>query len=250
MNRLKNKIVIFNDIKFQNLNDFSSLNEKLFFGGTFMFPSGPGLSQLHDDHVYLNALKKSTCNFFDSGLFVLLLRLKKIRVNKTSGYLFLQYFFNFLKSYNINDYLFVDPDKDNSILNTNYMKENFTTSKIKSYISPNYNCSEPKDYKLLKFIKNSKPKFIIINIAGGIQEKLAIWLYKNLDYKVSIICTGAAISFLTKSQAPINKCIDRFYLGWLTRCIYQPKIFIPRYLRAFKFLYIFFKFHKTIKIIK
>jgi N-acetylglucosaminyldiphosphoundecaprenol N-acetyl-beta-D-mannosaminyltransferase len=53
-------------------------------------------------------------------------------------------------------------------------------------------------------------------------------------YKPTIICTGAAIAFLTGRQATIPKSLDYLYLGWLSRCIFDPKRFVPRYISGFK----------------
>ena len=51
---------------------------------------------------------------------------------------------------------------------------------------------------------------------------------KNLKYKPIILCTGAALSFFTGMQAPINRFIDNFYLGWLLRIIFNPIKNFPR----------------------
>ena len=51
---------------------------------------------------------------------------------------------------------------------------------------------------------------------------------------MSIFCTGAAISFFTGDQAPILKLIDKIYLGWLTRILFNPRVFFLRYLSAIK----------------
>ena len=59
---------------------------------------------------------------------------------------------------------------------------------------------------------------------------------KNLKKKSIILCTGGAISFFTGDQAPINNFIDKFYLGWLVRLIYNPLIFIKRYIYALKLI--------------
>ena len=79
------------------------------------------------------------------------------------------------------------------------------------------------DKKLLKLVNKKKPDFIIINIGGGKQEILGLYL-KKLKNKVTILCTGGAISF-TGDQAPINNFIDKYYLGWLIRFIYNPIVF-------------------------
>ena len=78
-------------------------------------------------------------------------------------------------------------------------------------------------------------------------EKLGSWIKDNISYNAVIVCTGAAISFFTGDQAKIGKLVDKFYLGWLARCLNNPKIFVPRYLYAFKFVIIFFKFFFRIK---
>ena len=57
--------------------------------------------------------------------------------------------------------------------------------------------------------------------------------------KTIIICTGAAISFLTKVQAPINVFYDKLYLGWLIRFIHKPKSFFPRIIQSFNLIKLF-----------
>ena len=78
-----------------------------------------------------------------------------------------------------------------------------------------------------------KPNFILINIGGGTQEVLGLYLKEKLAFKPTIICTGAAISFFTKDQAPINSLIDQLYLGWFMRLIFNPLIFSKRYMPLF-----------------
>ena len=57
-----------------------------------------------------------------------------------------------------------------------------------------------------------------------------MYLKNNIKRKnVLIVCTGAAIGFLTKVQAPINIFYDKFYLGWLVRLIHKPKNYFPNY---------------------
>ena len=97
------------------------------------------------------------------------------------------------------------------------------------------------NYTAIKIIK-----IIIINIGGGIQEILGFYLKNNLKYKPMIICTGAAIAYLTKDQAPINNFIDKIYLGWLLRIIFHPSAFFPRYIYAFKLFFLVLKNKITI----
>ena len=89
---------------------------------------------------------------------------------------------------------------------------------------------------MLKHISKFKPNVILINIGGGTQEVLGSYLKSKLKFKCKIICTGAAISFFTKDQAPINDFIDKFYLGWLIRIIFNPLQFYKRYFYALKLI--------------
>ena len=104
-----------------------------------------------------------------------------------------------------------------------------------------------QDKILLQFANKIKPDYIILNLGSGVQETLGFYLKKNLKYKTKIICTGAAISFFTKDQAPINELLDKFFLGWLTRIIFKPNIFFPRYFKAFKLFKIVFMENIIIK---
>ena len=74
----------------------------------------------------------------------------------------------------------------------------------------------------MRQIKKVKPDFILTNIGGGRQEILGLYLKEQLKIKTTILCTGAAISFFTKDQAPINAMIDKLYLGWFLRLIFNP----------------------------
>ena len=85
-------------------------------------------------------------------------------------------------------------------------------------------------------MKIIKPKIILINIGGGTQEVLGLFLKTKLKFNVKILCTGGALSFLTGIQAPINNTIDKLYLGWLIRIIFNPLIFFKRYFNSFRLI--------------
>jgi UDP-N-acetyl-D-mannosaminuronic acid transferase (WecB/TagA/CpsF family) len=68
----------------------------------------------------------------------------------------------------------------------------------------------------------------MINIGGGVQERLGFYLKENLSYRPSIICVGAAIAFITGQQAAIPVWADTLMLGWFLRCLHAPKKFAPR----------------------
>ena len=114
------------------------------------------------------------------------------------------------------------------------------STKIQNFQAPIYKNSNFRDYKLLKQIKKYKPRIIIINIGGGIQEILAEFINRETNFKVSIICTGAAIGFLTGTQAPINSFLDKIYLGWFVRLIFDPKKYFTRTIKSFNLVRLFF----------
>ena len=234
--------ILFNKIKFINISkkDFPKIIKK---SGLFVFPSGPGLATINEDKKYLRSLRNSDYVFFDSGYFVLLLKiLKNIKVKKFSGYLFLKLFFKYLiKNKNVK-ILSVDPSVAHSKKNKLFfINLGINKNKVFNYISPIYNTSKIEDKNLLEITNKFKPNFIILNLGGGVQEILGLYLKDNLKVKTSIFCTGGAIAFFTGQQAPINRFFDNLYLGWFIRILFNPKIFLFRYLKAFRLIFLIIK---------
>lgn len=227
------KKVIFQKIIFYNyLGD--NLDGIINYKKLFVFPSGSGIPLINKNKEYYDALKKADYVFFDSGFFVLLLRvLKNIKVKKFSGFKFLNFFFKYLKKNKGKSVFCIDPNLKISKSNKKYFNR-IGIKKIYNYIAPVYNPEKLKDEKLLKQINKLDPDFILTNIGGGTQEVLGLYLKKNLKKKTTIFCTGGAISFFTGEQAPINPLIDRLYLGLLIRLIFNPFIFYKRFFFAFK----------------
>jgi len=213
--------------------------------GDFMVvPSGPGLSTIDFDVKYWNAIKNSDFAIPDSSLMVILARLFLWRkINKLSGPKFLRMFLkeDILQEKNV---LFsIDPSNSESIINNRYLnKIGVNIACENHYIAPYYNKVNITDKTLIEFLEGLelKPKFILINLGGGVQERLGFYIKKNLSYKVGIICTGAAIAFETREQARIPRWIDDMYLGWFARILQDPTSFSFRYLKAFRLVYVFY----------
>ena len=230
---MKNNIIIFKGIKFYNYS-FAKIVSKIDKGGYLVAPAASALSGINGNKKYHESLKKSNVAIFDSGFFCILLRIfKGKKINKLSGYFFLKKFLsmNFKKK---TKFLSIDPTVADSKINKLYLRSK-NIKNVKSYIAPQYKFNNVRDQKLIKLIKKYKPKYIIINIGGEIQEILGLYIKNNINYKISIICTGAAIAFLTKRQAPINDIIDKFYLGWLARILFNPR---KSLIRTIKSLYL------------
>jgi N-acetylglucosaminyldiphosphoundecaprenol N-acetyl-beta-D-mannosaminyltransferase len=219
-------------------------------GGLIVVPSAPGLATIREDIVYYKALKNSSFAIFDSGyLRLLLLILKGIKVNKISGLKLLKGVLSEISFYKSGEIFLIDPSLCESNSNRELLKTyNHNLSKDSQYIAPIYKESFVEDKRLLNLLVKKKPKLIIINLGGGLQEKVGTYIYKNIShfnnqdaYQPTILCTGAAIAFLTGHQAKIPDLADRLHLGWALRCISSPKKFVPRYLRAFKLIFIVLK---------
>jgi N-acetylglucosaminyldiphosphoundecaprenol N-acetyl-beta-D-mannosaminyltransferase len=193
--------------------------------GYLVAPAASSLSQINNNIIYRKSLQQSTVAIFDSGFFCLcLIFIKFLKFRKFSGFKFLNFFFNDenLKKKKI---LSLDPCEIDMKLNKNYIKSK-KFKLLRNYICPIYNKKKIVDINLLNLINKYKPDFVIINIGGEVQEPLALYIKNNSSCRPVSICTGAAISFFTGSQAKITDFIDNFYLGWFARILHNPKYFI------------------------
>ena len=230
------KKISFKGIKFYSAN-YDQIKNKFDNGGVLVAPAASALANIEIDNLYFSSLKKSNIAILDSGFFCILLRLFKFeKVKKLSGFLFLK---NFLDEYKNKDkILFIDPSKSSNRKNYKFLRSKKIFN-YKTYIAPKYN-RNISDPILLRLVNSYKPKYIIMNIGGGAQEPLAIFLRDRVKFKVCIMCTGAAIAFMTGEQAPINKFIDKIYLGWLARILWNPNLYLGRILKSFKIIKFFF----------
>ncbi len=203
-------------------------------GGLVVMPSGPNLADLPFEPEYQEAVMKSDLVLLDSGFlkFVWWLRMRE-RLPRNSGLKFLIKLVSDLEFLKEHGSFWVMPSEEESMLNKVWLKNRGIALEDEDcYVSPIYARGQIEDQTLKDILLNKRPRFIVINIAGGVQEKLGYYLRCELDYKPTIICTGAAIAFLTGKQAAIPPWADRYYLGWLLRCIKAPNQYIPRYWKA------------------
>jgi N-acetylglucosaminyldiphosphoundecaprenol N-acetyl-beta-D-mannosaminyltransferase len=193
--------------------------------GYLVAPAASSLSQIHNNIIYRKSLQQSTAAIFDSGFFCLcLILIKFLKFRKFSGYKFLNFFLND-KNLKKKKILSLDPSENDMKLNNYYIKSK-KFQYLRNYVCPIYNKKKIVDINLLNLINKYKPDFVIINIAGEVQEPLALYIKNNSSCRSVSICTGAAISFFTGSQAKITDFIDNFYLGWLARILHNPKYLI------------------------
>jgi N-acetylglucosaminyldiphosphoundecaprenol N-acetyl-beta-D-mannosaminyltransferase len=218
---------------------YSKAIDLLSNGGLMIVPSAPSLAIIKTDKHYLESLQASDFAIPDSGLMVLILKLVyKINLNKLSGLAFLNLFFSDCVKDENPELFLVEPTPKDHVANEDYFnKIGINYDPAYYYVAPIYKDNVIKDYGLLKQLEEQKPKTIIINLGGGVQEKLGYFLKENLSYKPVIICTGAAIAFLSGRQANIPDWGDKLYLGWLFRCLSNPRRFVPRYFKSIKLIF-------------
>ena len=211
-------------------------------GGFLVAPSGPGLaSDLTKSSVYREALGSANIVLADSGLLYLWSRyFQKKSIQRISGLLFLKSLLN-RQNWVSEKTMWVMPTACEAVASINWLNDCFpeSPSKREVYLAPIYPKSGMiEDTELLSQIESSRPKYILIQLGGGTQERLGLYLRQQLSYTPAIICTGAALAFLSGQQAWIPMWADRLFIGWLFRCFHQPKIFVPRYLKAFRLIYL------------
>ena len=218
--------------------DIRQVIEKVKNGGLLLVPAAPALVNIMDDQVYYAALKNADIVIPDSGYMVLIWNLtRREKIQRVSGLEFITAFFDDKDIRDGSDIFLIDPTLKEAEINHKFLTNaGFKIGKDRSYVAPFYNKGHIEDPELLKVIEDIRPKYIVVNLGGGVQEKLGAYLKENLSYRPAIICTGAAIAFLTGQQVNIPTWADKFFLGWLFRCISRPGLYVPRYIKAIKLI--------------
>ena len=109
------------------------------------------------------------------------------------------------------------------------------------YMAPIYG-PKLEDSELIARLDQLRPRHVIVTVGGGTQERLGLYVKRILEYLPAIHCIGAPIAFLSGDQVNIPVFADRFYLGWLYRCISEPRRYVPRYWEARKLLQLMVKY--------
>ncbi len=206
----------------------------------------PGLADLPGDLAYREALENADLVLPDSGLMVLAWRLLgRKRLKRLSGLKFLQVLLGDEPFRSCGSMLWVMPSAVESEANLAWLQGvGINLERSDCYVAPEYELERVEDPELKAMAERMRPRFIIINIGGGVQEKLGYYLIRGLDYRPAIIYTGAAIAFLTGRQADIPAWADRLYLGWLLRCWRAPREFLPRYWKARRLFFLLWKYRE------
>ena len=107
-----------------------------------------------------------------------------------------------------------------------------------------------EDPALLDRLDLLRPQHVIATIGGGTQERLGLYLKRNLSYLPAIHCIGAAIAFLSGDQVYIPVWADKLYLGWLFRSVAEPRRYIPRYWAARKLFMLMIRYRDDLPALR
>ena len=206
-------------------------------GGLLVVPAAPALKNLPHDAGYRKALLEADLVITDSAFMVLVWNyLQHDSIRRVSG---LEYLSALLKQDSFceaHQSFWIMANEESAKTNCEWLgKQGIDLTPGDIYMAPYYGKSI-RDDLLLQRIQESRPKHIVVTIGGGTQERLGLYLREHLDYTPSIHCVGAAIAFLSGDQVHIPLWADRMYLGWLLRCLSDPKRYLPRYWDARKLL--------------
>lgn len=204
-------------------------------GGLLVVPAAPALKNLRQDDAYREALLGADVAIADSSLMVILWNLiQNDNIRRLSG---LEYLTELLTCSDVREpgtsfWIMASPASAGTNLAW-LRQQGIEVSPEDVYHAPLYKAAI-EDELLLQVIRERHPAHIIISLGGGTQEKLGLYLKRNLKPVPAIHCIGAAISFLSGDQVHIPTWADRFYFGWLFRCMSEPKRYVPRYWSARK----------------
>jgi UDP-N-acetyl-D-mannosaminuronic acid transferase (WecB/TagA/CpsF family) len=207
-------------------------------GHFIVVPAAPALADLPTNEAYRESVEKSDFAITDSAFMVLLWKFFTGRtLPRISGLKLLRGLLASKELHQPGSSLWIMPSKHEMEVNLAWLNQNgYPVAPEESYVAPLYPNGSISDPSILSWIESRKPPYIIVNLGGGVQERLGFYLRENLSYRPSIICVGAAVAFLTGIQANIPAWADAWMLGWLFRCLHAPRKFIPRYWKALQLI--------------
>lgn len=202
-------------------------------GGVLIVPAAPALVRLRHDPIYRQAMLSADYAIPDSGLMVLAWRMVKgQKLTRVSGLAYLRELVRRPEFRDPGAVFFVLPSEEARRKLVAWGDANrMQIAQDDCYVAPHY-ALDLEDSGLVERLKTKRPRHVVIAIGNGPQEKLGVYLRDRLPSGAAFHCIGAALGFLTGDQVAIPDWADRFYLGWLLRLIAQPRIFIPRLMRA------------------
>jgi UDP-N-acetyl-D-mannosaminuronic acid transferase (WecB/TagA/CpsF family) len=216
-------------------------------GGLVVVPAAPALIELQTNHHYREAVFNADLAITDSGLMVLLWQiLSGEKIPRVSGLRYLKLLVETKALLPREKVFWIMPSAAARDQNLSWLRSqglDFTNDDC--YLAPHYAGGAIVDEALIKLVKSRRPRHIVVCLGGGTQERVGWMLKRACDFRPGIHCLGAAIGFLSGNQAAIPPWADRFFLGWLCRCLSEPRKFVPRYWKAAKLVTLMIRYREN-----
>ncbi len=213
--------------------------DRMLQGGLLVVPAAPALKDLQHAPAYRASLLEADLVIPDSAFMVLIWN-ALLRGSRQTGHLRrlsgLEYLRELLRRPEMKvpeSTLWIMAGEKSASLNLAWLGNNgIDVPASHVYMAPMYPKDEGvslEDPELLKLVHRLRPAHIVVTVGGGTQERLGLYLRRNLTYVPGIHCIGAAIAFLSGDQVSVPVWADKLYLGWLLRVLDDPKRYGPRY---------------------
>jgi N-acetylglucosaminyldiphosphoundecaprenol N-acetyl-beta-D-mannosaminyltransferase len=221
--------------------------ERISQGGLLVVPAAPALKDIAFNEAYREALINADVAITDSSFMVLLWNwLERDSLKRLSGLKYLRQLLLMPEVRTPGNTLWVMAGSASARKNIEWLaSEGIAVPEECVYQAPMYG-REIEDRALIERLRNHPVKHIVIGIGGGTQERLGLYLKRNLGYRPAIHCIGAAIAFLSGDQVRIPTWADHLYLGWLFRCVSSPSRYIPRYWSAGKLVPLLWRYRDSL----
>lgn len=223
--------------------------ERMRAGGLLVVPAAPALKDLGTNASYREALLNADLTITDSAFMVIVWnRLQRDSITRLSG---LEYLRELLKQPDIREpgkCIWIMASPESAKRNLDWLGgQGVVVPERCIYMAPMYG-ENITDAPLLELLERVRPQHVIVTVGGGTQERLGLYLKRNLSYLPAIHCIGAAIAFLSGDQVKIPVWADKNYLGWLYRSISEPRRYVPRYWEARKLFMMLFRYRERLPV--
>jgi UDP-N-acetyl-D-mannosaminuronic acid transferase (WecB/TagA/CpsF family) len=221
-------------------------------GGLLVVPAAPALQDLETSGGYREALLNADLALPDSAFMVLIWnRLQSNPIRRLSGLKYLRALLLEPDVRQPGNTLWIMANPDSARHNQAWLAEQgIAVPEDNIYMAPMYGKTDLSDPALLECLDRLRPRHVIITVGGGTQERLGLYLKRNLSYRPAIHCIGAAIAFLSGDQVNIPVWADKFYLGWFLRSVSEPTLYAPRYWSARKLLFLMLHYRDRLPDLK
>ena len=221
-------------------------------GGLLVVPAAPALKDLDRNEHYREALLNADCAIADSAFMVLIWnRIASPPIRRLSG---LEYLRELLQQPDVRqpgNTLWIMAGPASAERNLDWLAgQGISVPEECIYLAPFYSGGTISDPELIARLERLRPQHVIVTVGGGTQERLGLYLKRNLSFAPAIHCIGAAIAFLSGDQVHIPVWADKLYLGWLFRSISEPGRYVPRYWGARKLLSLMLRYRDRLPDLK